>query len=66
MDSFEYKSHTIEVSEAPVSPVMKIDGVDYDLQYDPEQGQFNSAELPYQTFDSARALAQAVVDSQQD
>ncbi len=54
------------MSESATSPALKIDGQEYDVQYDQEGGRFNSAQLPYQTFDSARTLAEAVVDSQQD
>ena len=60
MGSTEYKNARIEFEESS-DPKVVIDGEPIQLSCDEEAGEFNTAELPYRTFGSAKELGEAVV-----
>lgn len=61
MDTFEYKGRTIELEEGP-GPRLSIDGEPTEVSHDAAADSYNSATLPYRTFDSVRKVAEAIID----
>ena len=63
MESFSFRNKEIEIEESS-SPSISIDGESIQVSHDAEAGEFNSGELPYQSFETVRKLAEAIVVEQ--
>jgi len=61
MEEIEYKKAKIEFEESS-NPIILINGKTIQVSQDPEAQSFNSAELPYHSFESTSKLAEAIVD----
>ena len=63
-DIMEYKGKKIEFEESS-EPSLSLNGKPVEVSYDMEAETFNSWEFPYQTFQSVKELAEALVDQQE-
>lgn len=61
MDKFEHKNKKIETEESS-NPKISIDGEPIQVSHDADANEFNSGELPYQSFKSVKELAEAIVE----
>ena len=63
MTSFKHKNHSIEIIETDTKCEFKVDGNSYEASRDVDSKEYNTTEMPYQTFTSFTDLAKAFVDS---
>jgi hypothetical protein len=61
MNKINYKNKSLEFEYSP-TPKLFIDGELIEISRDEDANQFNSGELPYQSFDSLEQLAENVTD----
>ena len=61
MDNIEYRNKRIELEESS-NPKITIDGEPVQVSHDAEANEFNAGELPYRSFMSVKALAEAIVE----